>query len=288
MDPAHQFQELLQACPGCAGRAIVEESVRNAVYSCAQCGLLFTNPRPTSEFVERNYCEGRYYAAFKPDHKWEAMWRRRVARVMKRVPSGRALDVGAGIGTQLSLLRGHGFEVCGTEISSEAVGRAKELYGLALMQGYAETLPLEDGRFDVVTLWHVFEHLPYPGRTLPLLVRKLRRGGFLFIAVPNNSFARLAFKPRTWGWSRARKIERLIEPVPYEKTFSEIHMIHFTPGSLRQILEQAGLEVVELNHDNVSLNPGPGKDIKYAIRNFMADHFGLYAHKALFACARKL
>jgi len=281
------IQERLDACPGCGERALVEESRAHAVYSCASCGLLFTNPRPTQEFVARNYCEGEYYSRFKPDHKWLAMWQRRVARVTRRMPRGRALDVGAGIGTQLSLLRERGFEVCGTEISTEAVARAKELYKLDLMQVAVEQLPLQDGSFDVITLWHVFEHLPYPGRTLPLLVNKLRRGGLLFIAVPNNAFARLAFKPATWFWSRSRKIERLIEPVPYEKTFSEIHMVHFTPGSLRRILERAGLEILELNHDNISLNPGLGKDLKYAVRNFVADHFGLFAHKALFVCARK-
>src|SRR5438445_819193 len=94
-----EFQEFLEQCPGCGERRIVEESARNSVYSCTQCGLLFTNPRPTQEFVERNYCEGQYYAKFKPDHKWEGMWRRRVARVLSRASGGRVLDVGAGIGT---------------------------------------------------------------------------------------------------------------------------------------------------------------------------------------------
>jgi hypothetical protein len=47
------------------------------------------------------------------------------------------------------------------------------------------------------------------------------------------------------------------------------------------------LEIVELNLDNISLRPGMVKDAKYAARNFMADFFGIRAHKALFVCARK-
>ncbi|MCP5230844.1 MAG: methyltransferase domain-containing protein [Zoogloeaceae bacterium] len=282
------IQELLATCPGCGGADLVEESDRNDIYSCNTCGLIFTNPRPSEQFVQQNYCEGGYYANFKPDDNWLGMWRRRIARVTRCVPGGgRVLDVSAGIGTGLMLLREQGYEIHGSELSTEAIGRAKSLYGIDLTRGYIEDLTFPPAHFDAITLWHVFEHLPYPARSLPRLVEMLKPGGHLIIAVPNNSQGRLALRPGKWSLSRARRLEALVDPVPYEQTFSEIHMIHFTPASLRHILENAGLEVREMSHDNISLRPSRGKDLKYAIRNLGARYLGIFMHKALFVCARK-
>ena len=285
--PLSAFQEFLSRCPGCDSERLVVESGKNSIYSCRECSLLFTNPRPTQEFVFKNYCESGHYKNFKPDHNWEGMWTRRIRRILRYLPSGRLLDVGAGIGTQVHLLRQRGFDAIGTEVSTEAIERARELYGLNLVHGYVENIELEDESFDAITMWHVFEHLPYPGKTLAHLVKKIRKNGYIFIAVPNNAMHRLALKPRYWFASRKKKLEALIDDVPYEKTFSEIHLIHFTPSSLRAIFSRHGLEIVELNLDNISLRPGMVKDAKYAVRNFMADVFGIRAHKALFVCARK-
>jgi 2-polyprenyl-3-methyl-5-hydroxy-6-metoxy-1,4-benzoquinol methylase len=294
-DQLPRYKERLDRCPGCGSLNVRDESSRNSICSCADCELLFTNPRPTQEFVRSNYCDGEYYARFTPDHNWEGMWRRRVRRVTRRLTGGSVLDVGAGIGTQLSMLRQLGFKVTGTEISTEAVQRAKALYGLQLLHGYVEDVSLHgyvedvslEPGYDAITLWHVFEHLPYPGKTLSFLVDRLRSGGFLIMAVPNTALAQLAFKPASYGKARQQKLEMLIPDVPYEKTFSEIHLIHFTPDSLRRIVTAAGLQLVELNHDNISLRPSFAKDVKYAVRNVLAGWLHFFPHKALFVCARK-
>lgn len=282
-------QEFLDQCPGCGSSDIRMESNCNHIYSCLKCQLLFTNPRPNQRFIEENYCEGGYYAEFKPDKKWLGMWTRRINRVANYTPKGSSvLDVSAGIGTGLMLLRQRGYKTFGTEISTEAIKRAKELYDIDLFKGYIEDIdyPLEN--FDAITLWHVFEHLPHPGRSLSFLIDLLKPGGHIIIAVPNNSQLQLVFKPNQWSLSRKNRLDKLIPKVPYEKTFSEIHMIHFTPNSLRKILMGKGLEIIEMSHDNISLNPSLSKDIKYAVRNFGAKYLNLFMHKALFVCARKV
>jgi 2-polyprenyl-3-methyl-5-hydroxy-6-metoxy-1,4-benzoquinol methylase len=203
------------------------------------------------------------------------------------VQSGRLLDVGAGVGTQLHLMKEKGFDVVGTEISIEAIEKCKSLFNIELLEGYVEDLSFEDEQFDLITMWHVFEHLPYPGNTLEYLTKKLKKGGWIFIAVPNNSFHRLMAKPKYYFKPRKERLEALIGNVPYEKTFSEIHLIHFTPSSLINILEKKGYLIEELSLDNISLRPGLVKDMKYAVRNIIARKFHFYAHKALFICARK-
>ena len=214
------------------------------------------------------------------------MWARRCQRVLKRIRGGKLLDVGAGIGTPLHMFRQVGFECVGTEISSKAIERAKELYHLDLLYGYVENLYLGNDGFDVITMWHVFEHLPYPGNTLDYLNKKLKKGGYIFLAVPNNSFWRKFYSPRFLLASKRKKLETLIPCLTYESKFKEIHLIHFNPKSLREIVEQHGLKVEELTMDNISLNPGIIKDAKYYFRNLLAKHLHIYTHEALF-CARR-
>lgn len=286
--PIDPQKESVRVCPACEGTNLVQESVANSIWSCVDCRLFFTNPRPTEKFISENYCEGGYYARFKPDAKWYGMWNRRIARVTRRLKSGRILDVSAGVGTAVHLLNRAGFQASGTEISSEAIAKAMELYGISLQYSYPEDITVADESLDGLMMWHVFEHLPFPGSSLKFLSGKIKRNGFLFIAVPNNSFHRLLTKPKCWIASRAKRLEALIPDVPYHQTFSEIHLIHFTPRSLRNVVESAGFRVLELGLDNISLNPGKLKDLKHFVRNSIAKHAHLYAHKALFVCAQKL
>ncbi len=160
------IEETLTSCPGCNGGQIIEESSHNKIFFCKQCLLYFTNPRLTQEFIHENYSYGGYYKNFSPDEKWEGMWKRRTKRLLMRITSGKILDIGSGIGTFLSVLHKFGFDCVGTEISTEAVEKAKQLYGIDLICGYVEDMNFKDESFDIITMWHVFEHLPYPGRCL--------------------------------------------------------------------------------------------------------------------------
>ena len=80
-------------------------------------------------------------------------------------------------------------EVIGTEISESAVALAKEKYGLSLFAGEVEALGLPPQSFDTITLFHVLEHVPDPGKLLTLCHDLLRAQGILVIAVPNDVVA---------------------------------------------------------------------------------------------------
>src|SRR5438552_17981873 len=105
-----------------------------------------------------------------------------------RVGAGaRVIDVGAGIGTFLAMGLVFFFkQKTAYEISSSAVQLARDRHGVDLMLGDAESLELPEHAFDLVTLWHVLEHVPSPARTLSLCRRLLRKEGLLAIAVPNS------------------------------------------------------------------------------------------------------
>jgi 2-polyprenyl-3-methyl-5-hydroxy-6-metoxy-1,4-benzoquinol methylase len=119
------------------------------------------------------------------------MWSKRLALIKKAAHGARLLDIGAGIGTFLSLARDTwACKVTGTEVSSMAVRIAQERYGIALLFGRVEDVQLPNGSFEIVTLWHVLEHLPSPAQTLDLCYHPLANDGWLAIAVPNDDDAR--------------------------------------------------------------------------------------------------
>jgi predicted SAM-dependent methyltransferase len=95
-----------------------------------------------------------------------------------------------------------------------------------MIVGTLETSTLQDGDFDVVTMWDVIEHVTNPTETLRAAWRVLRPGGYLVVHTMDlaSPFAQLMGK--RWPW------------------FMEMHLFYFTRDTMRQMLEQANFEVV--------------------------------------------
>lgn len=97
----------------------------------------------------------------------------------------RALDVGAGRGEFLYYLRKKGWQVVGTQISASAIFAAKRFYDIDLLETPFPTAS-ELGKFDLITYWHVFEHLDNPQEHLAEARNLLRdEKSTLIIEVPN-------------------------------------------------------------------------------------------------------
>jgi len=279
-----QGMETLDACPVCSATGASPVSEYLALWRCGACGVLYNSPRPSQQFIEKNYNEGDYYAKFTPDQVWEDMWQRRLARVLEHEPRSPILDVSAGVGTSVKQLRAKGFDARGSEISKEALARAQEVNGVDLMEGYPEELQLKDGSLGCIMMWHVFEHLPFPGRALAHLARKLVPGGLLVIAVPNAGMTRLWKYPKLWFASGDTRLEKILGRFDYDKKFQEIHLIHFSPRALRRVVEGAGFRVLHHGVDNVL---SVWRDRKIGLRNFAARWLGFNDSPAQLLIARK-
>jgi 2-polyprenyl-3-methyl-5-hydroxy-6-metoxy-1,4-benzoquinol methylase len=266
-DETQMVSETLSGCPVCSASGASLASASLALWRCASCGVLYNSPRPTQQFIEKNYNEGQYYATFTPDQVWEEMWQRRLARVLEHGPRSPILDVSAGVGTTVKQLRARGFDALGSEISKEALARARQVNGVELIEGYPEELALKEGSLGCVMMWHVFEHLPFPGRALKHLAGKIAPGGLLVIAVPNAAMTRLWKYPKLWFASRDARLEKIVGRIDYESKFQEIHLIHFPPPALRRVVEAAGFQVLHHGVDNAL---SVWRDSKIGLRNFLA------------------
>ena len=94
---------------------------------------------------------------------------------------GKILDIGAGTGEFLSVAKNDGWETIGVEPSEKAKAIAKNK-GVSFVE---ETTELENHSFDVISMWHVLEHVPDLEKQIKELKRLLKPTGTLIIAVPN-------------------------------------------------------------------------------------------------------
>lgn len=246
---------------------------KNRFSKCQACNHLFDNPRPTWDSIAQFYSQNdKYDDWLQAEDLRQDLWQRRLKLVLSHQREGRLLDVGAGIGQFLNLAQKH-FEVVGTEISTTALRIAREKYGLALIEGPLESLPAGES-FDVITLFHVLEHVPFPGETLGTCFRLLKKGGLLVIAVPNDVGSFPTRRNRFMSKLGARKYRSLGKTgLPRLKLdTSEIHVSHFTAPVLAKAVEDAGLSVVENSLDPYFVAGGLKK-----MRRFM----NYYRHRAV-------
>jgi SAM-dependent methyltransferase len=230
-------------CPLCGGRRsspLVEApevevgtGLWFAVVQCHDCGLCFTNPRPSMQSI------GQFYPPlYSPHHStWKRLRRPKRARrlwlggrVKRRglewQGQGRLLDFGCGGGSFLVEMRALGWDVTGIDISAATVRRVRDEFDVRVLLGGLPHPELEDECFDVITMWQSLEHVHAPREVLREAHRLLAPGGKLIVAVPNIDSLAFRWFGRNWvGLDLPR------------------HLTHFTPWTLPLMLERTGFRV---------------------------------------------
>lgn len=135
---------------------------------------------------------------------------------------GKILDIGAGTGEFLSVAKNDGWQTIGVEPSD----RAKEIAKNKGVSFVEETTELENHSFDVISMWHVLEHVPDLDKQIKELKRLLKPTGTLIIAVPNFN----SFDAKHYGkfWAAY--------DVP-------IHFWHFSKTAIKLLFEKEGMKL---------------------------------------------
>lgn len=195
------------------------------VLRCRQSGVMFLS--------RADHITDEYYQAQTDFSYWAASDRqqalaecytddvRRANQLGTFIRNRRWVDVGAGAGGVLDLLKSQAREACAVEPQATV----RQVLEKAGHQVYAEIVELPEAHFDVATLFHVLEHLPDPVTTLAGLARKLAPGAYLIVEVPHANDALLT----------------LYESEDFKAfTFWSEHLILHTRRSLQACLEAAG------------------------------------------------
>ncbi len=137
----------------------------------------------------------------------------------EEVPGAKILDIGAGTGDFLRAAKNRNWEVFGVEPNPDARKLASEK-GVELEK---TTSSFPDQSFDVITMWHVLEHVPDLEEQIKELDRLLKPNGLLVIAVPN--FKSDDAKKYKDNWA-AYDVPR--------------HLYHFSPSAIKKIFNSTG------------------------------------------------
>jgi SAM-dependent methyltransferase len=190
----------MHACRLCAGSISESWTSKDAksaeglsIGLCSQCGLVSQLALPSDEDL-RIYYSHHYREDYKSTHSPKLKYVQRAGRTaldrlefMKRagiVPQGkRLLDIGAGGGEFCYMAQRAGFSARGIEPHQGYSDFARQAYDIEVRTcGIAD---LDDRQADVVTLFHVFEHLAHPRDVMSKIWHLLTDGGQLVIEVPN-------------------------------------------------------------------------------------------------------
>lgn len=172
----------------------------NRYVKCNDCGLVYQDPPKIIEYEDNYWGE-----IVDPDGKRRVLanerkqkiknWYGDAIKFVSKLPSGRILDVGCGLGFFLSAIDSS-WEKYGIEISQHAVNFIRENFkDIQIHGGTLEDASFETNFFDVVLFYHVVEHLEKPIDALRLINKYLKRGKILIIGTPNiDSFCARRFK----------------------------------------------------------------------------------------------
>ena len=174
--------------------------------------------------------EIRKSAALEQRHWWYAGRRALVRRLVKPLAPGRAVDVGCGSGGNTAVLRDLGWHVTGLEHSSVAATLAASR-GLPVVRGDARRLPFADVSMDLVMSTDMWEHIEEHEQVASETARVLRPGGRALVAVPCSM--------KLWSG--------------HDVALG--HVRRYEREQLRELIEDAGLEVTEMLSWNVLLRP---------------------------------
>ncbi|GMA85701.1 hypothetical protein GCM10025868_09510 [Angustibacter aerolatus] len=155
-------------------------------------------------------------------HWWYRERRHLLAREVRGLVPGRALDVGAAGGGNTRVLRALGWDAAALEYGEEGAGVARSR-GLATLRADATRLPVADASLDLVVAFDVLEHIEDDDAAVREVARSLRPGGHFVVAVPCD--------PRLWS----------------EHDEAVLHVRRYTRATLTSLLVRAGLQVGPLH-----------------------------------------
>ena len=203
------------------------------IYSCDKCGLRFTNPRPNDDQLAGYYDSSEYIShsnesASLVDGLYKIArtftLRRKRKLIEKLSLNKRLLDVGCGTGHFIDYCQQHGWQVNGVEPNDIARTQAEDKTKIIIQHNLSEIV---DASYEVITLWHVLEHLPDLEQTMNQLKSLLAPGGVLIIAVPNFDAYEATVFDEYWA---AYDVPR--------------HLWHFSKKSMAQLSKKHGLKIV--------------------------------------------
>jgi SAM-dependent methyltransferase len=191
---------------------------------CASCSIVWLADAPRADEMAYHYGD-EYHQVISGVGEAEVLrrWQKQRRLLSKFKTEGSLLDLGCSSGSFLSTFKDGAWDLYGIEIEPKQADRARQLTPAHVFTGDLFDAPFGPESFDVVTGFHVLEHLDRPQERLAKIYEWLRPGGILYLGIPNiASWEASLFKSYWFGLELPR------------------HLYHYSPESLRRLTSSAG------------------------------------------------
>lgn len=237
--------QCIESCPICEKTTFSDHLICTDYFAtnetfelkkCNSCGFVFTQNFPIERYIGKYYEVPNYISH--SDTKTgivnylyhfarNFMLRRKCSLVVSasKLSQGAILDYGSGTGYFLNTIAQAGWKATGIEKSEIGREFAKKEFNLDVKTPEELSLQKEES-FDVITLWHVLEHIENLQDVLQQFKQILKPEGVLIVAVPNSDSFDAKYYQEDWA---AYDVPR--------------HLWHFSSGSIEQLSAKIGLKV---------------------------------------------
>ncbi len=206
------------------------------IVKCKSCNFTFTNPIPEKSHLASYYESPEYISHTLKKWNLKSYIYQKIRKinlknkfkiVNKYQNSGHILDVGCGTGELLKYFKDKGWKTTGIEPAEQARNFATKNFKLDIFPEN-KLEQFGDLKFDIISMWHVLEHVYDLNERLTQLKKILRQEGYMFIAVPNIDSFDANYYGKYWA---ALDVPR--------------HLYHFNKQSLVNIFEKHSLELID-------------------------------------------
>ena len=216
----------------------------NAMHAvrCKKCGLEQLFPLPSVEEDEEYYDENAHDKGITPEFSIDEIYEKFKYQNESRIryledfgakKSWKILDMASGYGFFMQMMKSRGYEVEGVEISKDRLAVCYDkmadakIYTINLL---VEEVPKElCESYDLVTMFHLLEHITNPVLFLKRLKEFIKTDGYLVLELPNVDNLMMNASPQFNDFFYFRD-----------------HVAYYTPKLLKRVLEEAGYEIIQL------------------------------------------
>jgi len=206
------------------------------VMECDSCSFRYTSPSPEVTEIGEYYDPENYVShtgtkkgiVNKLFHAVRKITLNNKFKLLSRISNGkRHLDIGAGNGIFLGYMKEKGWDVSGVELDDVSRASIEKNTGLNIATTVHDNNETEE--FDVITMWHVLEHVYDLKKDLKTIKQKLKKDGSLIVAVPNCASHDAEKYKEFWA--------------AYDLP---IHLYHFRPQNIKDLFDQYDMEVLDM------------------------------------------